>query len=173
MMIHVTQAVQGTPLWVWALLAFITVLGLRALRPTSASLQRLVVLPAIFLIWGVQVLLTKFTLTPLSLGTWGLGIVAGTAIGWVLMQRTEVQIDRSAGLVHMPGSMMTLAVSLIIFASKYVFGYMMARWPALGQDPGFIVTNLGISGVFSGMLVGRFASLLRSYNEAPAPSIAA
>jgi hypothetical protein len=162
-----TQSVVHTPIWVWGLLAVIVYFGLMALRPSQASLTRLAILPSVFLIWGLQVLLTKTSLDTMNIGTWGAALAIGIAVGLALTASQDIRLDRQTGLLHLPGSAITLVVSLLIFACKYGFGYSLARWPELGRDATFLIASLGSSGLFTGILVGRFAGLVRVHAGRP------
>jgi hypothetical protein len=65
--------------------------------------------------------------------------------------------------VHIPGGPFTLVLALLIFAIKYVFGVLHALDPAAFAAPRFWLTELAVSGVLTGMFIGRFAGLWRQY----------
>lgn len=103
--------VRHTPLWVFALLAFLIWLGAQALRPRAVPLWRLVLVPAAFIVWGVVSLLQRATAAPL-LGVDGLvtaaigvsGLSAGYVVGWLirfaLKYRGERQLDAAAAVAR-------------------------------------------------------------------------
>jgi hypothetical protein len=74
--------------------------------------------------------------------------------------------------VHIPGGPFTLVLALLIFAIKYVFGVLHALDPAAFAAPRFWLTELAVSGVLTGMFIGRFAGLWRQYCAAPHEDLA-
>lgn len=56
--------VTHTPVWVWVLFIFLISRGLKARRPATVTLERLAIIPAIFLIWDIYDLVVYRTLTP-------------------------------------------------------------------------------------------------------------
>ncbi|MCC7347765.1 MAG: hypothetical protein IT538_10255 [Variibacter sp.] len=165
-MTSISRAIVETPIWVWALLAFLIVIGVRSLKPTTAPLWRLAILPMVFLIWGLASLLATFKPSPLTISAWAAALLVGGALGYVLMARRRITVDRQSRCVTLPGSPANLALILLIFACKYAFGYLQATRPGIVADPAFIFANLGLSGVLSGILVGRFFRLFLQYGWA-------
>lgn len=171
-MTAVTNALAGTPVWVWVLLAFLIFIGVRSLKPSSASFGRLAVLPVVFLVWGIASLVATFAVSPISLGAWAAAFAAGIGLGRLLIAPVAVRADKTRGLLQLPGSWVNLAMILLIFSTKYVFGYLVATRPGLIRDPGFVVINLGLSGLLVGILVGRFWGLWEKYRAAPHEELA-
>jgi hypothetical protein len=56
---------------------------------------------------------------------------------------------------------------LLIFATKYEFGFLHATQPALFAETRFWLSEVAISGMLAGMFIGRFAGLVRQYRAAP------
>jgi uncharacterized protein DUF6622 len=163
----VVEIVTGTPPWVWALLALLLYLGIRALRPTTAPLWRVAILPTVFFVWGLYGLVMSNGLTVQRAAPWLVALAVGTIAGFALAGTRPVRADRSHGLVHVPGGSFTLVLSLLIFAIKYVFAVLHAMDPAAFADARFWLTELAVSGVLTGMFIGRFAGLWRQYRAAP------
>jgi hypothetical protein len=159
-------ALVNTPLWVWALLVLLIAIGARALRPTTASFPRLAILPGIFFIWGLTTLVRTFSPAPVSAGAWVGGLAVGVGIGRLLVMRIAVRADKARGVLYLPGTPMNLVLILLIFMTKYGFAYKMATKPALVADPTLMVASLGLSGLLTGMLVGRFLGLWLKYRTA-------
>ena len=155
----VVQIVAGTPPWVWALLALLVNLGIRALRPTTGPLWRIAILPTVFLVWGLYGLAASN------------GLSAQRAVPWLVALAVAalrpIRADRTHGLVHVPGGPFTLVMSLLIFAIKYVFGVLHAMDPVAFADARLWLTELAVSGLLTGMFIGRFAGLWRQYRTAP------
>lgn len=157
------QVVINTPPWVWALLAFLLFLGIRALRPSTAPLWRIAILPAVFCVWGVSGLFSLHKPTPERIVPWLAAMVIGAGIGMAIARLQPVRADRTRGLVRVPGGPLTLALILGIFATKYVFGVLHGMSPALFAEPRYWLTEIAVSGTLTGMFVGRFVGLWRQY----------
>jgi len=161
------QIVAGTPVWVWPLLALLVFLGIRALRPTTAPIWRIAILPAIFFVWG---LISLFNLHGFALSRslpWAVAFVGGAGIGMLIANSQSIRADKTHRLVHVPGGALTLVLILLIFVTKYVFGFLHATQPAQFAQPRFWLTEIVISGVLAGMFIGRFVGLWRQYRAAP------
>jgi hypothetical protein len=64
---------SGTPVWVWALLAFLVSRGMKALKGGTVPLSKLAIVPAVFAGWGILHLLRE----PGAHWHAGLGWIAG------------------------------------------------------------------------------------------------
>jgi hypothetical protein len=62
-------------------------------------------------------------------------------------------------------------LGLAIFATKYTFGVLHATAPARFAEPQFWLTELAVSGVLTGMFIGRFAGLWQQYRAASPASL--
>jgi hypothetical protein len=166
------QIVANTPIWVWVLLVFLLLLGIRALRPATAPLWRVAILPAVFFVWGLFSLYQLHGLGPERVLPWAAALVAGIALGMLIAGLQPIRADKTRGLVRLAGGPLTLVLILLIFATKYEFGFLHATQPALFAEPRFWLAEIAISGVLAGMFMGRFAGLVRQYRAAPHEDLA-
>lgn len=162
----VTQFIIRTPVWVWALLAYLLWRGIKARRPARTTLAKLAVVPLIFAVWGITDLVRLYSATAESLGLWLGGGIVGGAIGWRLLARSRIRADRAAGLIERDADFTLLPLLLVTFAIRYAFGAMAAISPDLLQQTGFRLTDLLLSGMFVGIFVGKFARYARACNSA-------
>ena len=165
--------IAGTPLWVWALLAFLLFIGIRALRPTTASFARLAILPAVFLAWGLSGFATTYGLRPVGIAVWIAALAIGVGIGWLLARSIEIHADKEHGLIRIPGNSLNLVLILIIFATKYTLGVMAGMRPSIAGELLYMATDVGVSGLLTGMFAGRLFGLWRKYKVAPNENLAA
>ncbi|HJU30247.1 MAG TPA: DUF6622 family protein [Hyphomicrobiaceae bacterium] len=166
------QILVNTPVWVWVLLAFLLFLGVRALRPTIAPLWRTALLPSAFFLWGLSSLYELHGLRYERVLPWLAAVAGGTIVGLLIARTQTIQADKTRHLVRTAGGPMTLILILLIFATKYEFGYLHATRPDLFAEPRFWLAEIAVSGVISGMFIGRFAGLLRQYRQAPHQDLA-
>lgn len=53
MMETLPQILTHTPVWVWILFVFLITRGIKARQPATVTLEKLAIIPAIFLIWDI------------------------------------------------------------------------------------------------------------------------
>jgi len=69
-MSSILNVLQHTPWWVFAVFALLTWLGAQALRPRDVPVWRLLITPAIFILWGVASLVIQSTSAPILVADW-------------------------------------------------------------------------------------------------------
>jgi hypothetical protein len=74
------QILGGTPWWVWALLLILVWLGLQAARPRAVRLQRMFIVPAIFIVWGLVSLTTRPTFSEAIALAWAAAAIGGASL---------------------------------------------------------------------------------------------
>jgi hypothetical protein len=164
---QVLRIVQHTPPWVFAVLAVLVVLGAQALRPRTLPIWRLLVVPAVFIIWGVVSVATRSAASPVLAVDWLSTGAAGFAIASLTTRLQGVRIDRAGGRVELPGSAVPLMRNLAIFATKYGLTAAMAVAPALQAT--LAPWDIGVSGLSAGYFMGwlfRFAIEYRKERQA-------
>jgi hypothetical protein len=172
-MTALTQAILNTPPWVWLLFAFLMFLGVRALKPSTTSLPRLAILPAVFFVWGVYGVIAAYGVHASSIAAWLAAFVIGVGCGTLLARTTTLEADRTNGRVRVAGGPSTLILILVIFAAKYVFGFLHATQPALFADARWWVSEIALSGALAGMFAGRLVGLWRAHRSGPQVDLAA
>lgn len=158
----VTQFMVQTPLWVWALLACLIFRGVKARRPARTSLPKLAIIPAIFAIWSLADLTRLYGLQRGTAGPWLAGLAVGALIGWRLLAHADIRADRAAGIVERPADDTLLPLLLMTFALRYGVGALAATAPDLLFHQAFRVTDLLLSGVFTGIFIGKFTRYVRA-----------
>ena len=157
--------VQHTPLWAFGVLALLVLFGVQALRPRTTALWRLLVVPAVFIGWGVVSLMARSAQSPALLFDWlGTGTI-GFAIAWVSTSLAGLRVDRVAGLVQLPGSIVPLIRNLGIFLAKYFLAASAAVTPALATA--LAPWDIGISGLSSGFFAGWLIKFALKYRREP------
>jgi hypothetical protein len=73
----ITQIVVHTPLWVWAMFIFLLSRGIKARKPATVTLEKLAIIPAIFLIWDIYDLLSYRGLSFATCALWLVGLLSG------------------------------------------------------------------------------------------------
>ena len=146
------QIIQHTPLWVFALLALLVLLGVQALRPRDVPIWRVLLVPAAFIVWGVLSLKPKVAVAPLLALDWLVTAAAGAALAWWTTKLEGVRVDYAANRVHVPGSVVPLVRNVSIFLAKYCLAAAMAVAPALQGT--LSPWDIAVSGLSAGYFIG-------------------
>jgi len=153
-----TQILAHVPTWVWAILAFIVVMGIKQSRDQSMSRGRLLILPIVWLafgFWGVE---TTFGLNAAPLLAW----VAGLAASLTLIRRSGWPGGAYAegARYFVPGSWLPMALMLTIFCAKFALGMSLAMSPALAQQTAAAIGFSALFGALGGAFLGRSRNIL-------------
>lgn len=161
------QILTHTPLYVWAILAFLVNRGVNAMRDREIEMRRLVIIPAVMLILSLQDIGTKFGLGGWALAAWAL-TTAAAALLTGLSGSTRVAVGATPGTVRVRGSRLPLVMMLAVFFTKYVASVTLAVAPQLRHDTLFVVAVCALFGVYNGWFVGRLAGDLAAWRTLPA-----
>lgn len=163
----ILTALTHTPTWVYVLFALLIWIGIKASKPRVMPLKKLLILPAIFIYMSTHTLLTSFAIHLFDVSIWMGAILLGMIIGWfeIFRNHARIRVDKQQNLIQVPGSWMTLALIIIIFASKYYFSYELDVDPALADQTWFEYSMLSVSGICTGILIGRALCYLYKYQN--------
>lgn len=168
----IQQIVSHTPIYVWALLAFLIYRGLWASRDREISLQKLFIIPAVMLWLSLSGTRADGVLGGGVWGVWLLGLLAGVALAWTLGRAMVIQVNRAAGTVLLRGSWMPLALMVAIFVSKYAVAVVTAMHAETRSSLPFMLAVTSLFGLFNGVFVGRLARCVAAWLQS-AESVAA
>ena len=149
------QTLINTPWWVYLLLAYLIKVGIQASKTRTVELKKLFIIPTVFTLISIHTLLYSFAIDALTILTWFAAILTGMVLGWIQIYQYKLKIDKKNGLIQIPGTWSTLIIIMIIFITKYYFGYELAIDPALAQQSTFEMSALLISGICTGFFIGR------------------
>lgn len=166
------QFLINTPIWVWAIFAWLLFRGIKARRPGDTTLAKMAMIPVIFTAWGLYDLVTLYGVTAESAGLWLTGIVLGAVIGWFILAHANIVADRAAGVLHRPADLTLLPLLMVTFAIKYGFGVIAAVAPHLLAETCFRIADLMLSGLFTGIFIGKFIRYAWIWRSAPASAAA-
>ena len=152
------EILQNTPAWVYVLFAMLMKLGARQMRPSSAPLWRLVLMPLAMVALAIYGVVAAFGHSPAGLAGLACWAVAALAVLPLVLRRPlppGTHYDAAARRVHQPGSWVPLALILAIFLTKYGVGVMLAMHPELARQSGVALGISTLYGLFSGVFAGR------------------
>jgi hypothetical protein len=158
-----------TPIWVWVLLAFLISRGVAAMRPREVSPSRILIVPLVFLVWGLTGMFGADDLT-LKLALFAGGLLAGLAAGWGLASLLPApRLSRATRLLAMPGSPVPLILIGLAFMTKYVGTVALALNSDVAVHAEIAAALAAAGGLFAGLFWGRtlgqFARALQADGE--------
>ena len=155
------QIITHTPIWVWAVFALITRIGLKQALPSTSSLRRITLITLAMLGLSLYGTVSVFGLAGTLLLTWGFSFAV---VATLTAQRALSPLTRYNGWtqrVELPGSWVPLVLMLGIFITKYGVGITSAMRPDVLHHPAFGYGIGAIYGAFSGVFAGRAVRLWR------------
>jgi hypothetical protein len=161
--------IQGTPVWVYLLIALLLYLGIQATRPRTVSLVRAFITPAIFIAWGLVSLFARPTLSPVLILDWLLTAGAFGTLAFLTTRLAEVRFDHVRHAVSLPASWLPLARNLLIFAAKYGLAIAAATHPAARDQ--LALWDIAVSGASAGYFLGWLARFTSAYRQTPTPAL--
>ncbi|MCK7453675.1 DUF6622 family protein [Enterobacter chengduensis] len=168
---QLTGILTHTPVWVWVLFVFLVSRGIRARRPATVTLEKLAVIPTIFLLWDIYDLVMYRSLSVTTLSMWFAGILAGAALGYVLIRPTAVTRVAAPRTLYRQADYTALPFMMLAFAVKYVLGVMSAIAPQTLQQPAISALAVVSGGVFAGVFIGKFTRYVGVFSRtAPRPA---
>jgi hypothetical protein len=155
----IIEIIKGTPVWVYFLLGLLIYKGISATNGKMMSLKKLFIMPIVFIFLMGQ----KMSASPAAF----LGfLVIGCFVGWLIYKNIEIKADKEKRLIFIPGSYMPLILIVTAFVKGYYIGYQTAVHPELVKTFWFAFSVAAVSGIFSGMFIGRTALYLYKYHKA-------
>ena len=160
----IMELITHTPIYVWALLFFLIMMGLRARKTSIVALKMFVIMPTIFCAWALYAILMRYGTNFSILSFWTISLLLGIAVGNLIIRSYSLRFDKIKRKVEMPGSWMLLILSLSIFCLRYFLGASTAIHPELAQSTEFLITEL-LATFVTGIFVGRSTGCLLKYRN--------
>ena len=152
------QILTHTPIWAFVLLAYLVWIGIKAMRPRTVTIWRSLIVPAVFIVWGLSRLLSRQDFAA-PLIAW-LGAAAVLLVVGLLTAR-PLELDHITGEIKRPGGVMPLIRNVTVFALQYTVAVIAAVDP---HDATTVaIVGRAISGGTTGYFLGRTVALLRQY----------
>lgn len=162
----IQQILSHTPLYVWAILAFLVYRGVLASQDREVTLRAMAILPIVMTLLALMGIRGAFGFDGLPALFWLGGVAGGAALAWNLVQAGDIAADPARGTVALRGSWVPMGLMLTIFIMKYAVAILMAVVPALGHDLLFSAPVCALYGLFSGVFIGRLLRSLAVYRQA-------
>ena len=154
------RIVANTPVWVFALLAYLIWQGWQSLRPQTQPVWRVLIVPSVFLLVGLSRLVTASDNGLAPLLAWFAAALSFASLALYHGPRL-LAVDRKTGRVTRPGSTAPLLRNITVFTLQYA----VAVATAMKLEPHAAVAIIGhaVSGASAGYFSCWAAVLLRRY----------
>jgi hypothetical protein len=154
------DVLSHTPVWVWVLLVFVLSRGFNALRLRELAAQRTLILPLVFLVWGVAGLIGSRGLG-LDALLFLVGFTLGAGIGAGIAALSPIPGLKPGGVLVMPGSFVPLVLIVIVFPIKYALAVAIATAHAATEAVFYAAVSAAVGGLFAGLFWGRTLTQIR------------
>src|SRR4051794_31947379 len=154
--------ITQTPAWVFALLAVLAVLGVQALKDRLLPLWRVLMVPVVFIGWGLAALLLQPVVSWVLVADWLASAALGIAIGFMTTPKNQFEVT-SPRTIAVKGSALPLVRNLVIFTAKYALTATMLVQPMLRRT--LAPWDIAVSGLAAGYFIGTLIHLMRAYRK--------
>ncbi|MDM2759342.1 hypothetical protein [Citrobacter sp. Cpo148] len=158
---------EHTPVWVYLLFAFLLYRGIKARTPATVTLEKLALIPAIFLFWDIYDLITYRDPTLITYIQWTIGIISGAIIGYILINPDRLSRSSAPRSIHRQADYSALPFMLLAFGVKYVLGVLNATAPDVLRQPAMSALAIITGGMFAGVFVGKFTRYVSVWLRLP------
>lgn len=165
----IQQILFNTPLWVWAILAFLVYRGILASLDRETSLKKLFIIPFVMLVLSLQGIASAFGTGSTAMLSWLAAAVVGGALSWQLFKPDSVRPDPQRQVVFQRGSWVPFMLMMGIFFTKYVVSVTLALHADYKQDVLFVAAVCSLYGLFNGVFLGKLLGILAAYRRAQTP----
>jgi hypothetical protein len=160
------QIIVNTPIWVWALLAFLIYRGFVSSVDREVPLKKVVIIPVLMLALSILGIASTFGLSAAAALSWLPFVVVSAALTWVLFNPDSVRAFPDKGTVLQRGSWTPMILMMGIFLTKYIVAVILAREPGHAHELLFAVGVCALYGLFSGVFLGRTLRVFAAYRGA-------
>jgi len=161
------QVLVHTPVWVFALLAYLIWQGVQAMQPRTTPIWRALIVPVVFIVWGISRIGFGHQDSAWPLIAWGGSALALLPIG-VLTPR-PFDVDHKTGEIVRPGGAFALIRNLVVFSLQYTVGVISAI--DAGDRAVAFIAGRAISGATAGYFIGSAIALLIAYRSKRAADV--
>ncbi|MEK3785429.1 DUF6622 family protein [Paenibacillus sp. FSL K6-1230] len=149
----IVEVIRQTPLYIWFLLAFLIVRGLRSAKDGVLSIPKMVIVPVIFMLWGLETIFTRFEHLGVALVGYLFFAALGTLVGNALYAKYRT-IYQKEQRFYRSGTYLPLIVILMNFVVKYALNVSVILDSSLYGNLVFTVLYCLFSGVSVGLFIG-------------------
>lgn len=163
-LLFLAEVIIRTPLFAWVILVVLIMRGMNASRDNVLSVRRMLIFPAVFVVWGLETVVKEFTYQWEALLSYVVLAALGAAAGFVLYRRFRSFYQKD-GVVWRSGTHVTMVIMMINFMVKYVLNVAMSINPGFYSSLGFNMFYSMSSGLALGLSIGGIIQAYKAMGE--------
>lgn len=160
-----SQIITNTPIYVWAILAFLMYRGIKFAVDRELEIRAVVIIPMVMLALSAQGILSGFGTDPLVIVSWLLAMAVGAVVSWNGVTEDNVRILKDKKQVFYRGSWAPLIMMMAVFVIKYIVNVALHINPGLHTNVQFAVISTALFGMFNGLFLGKMLRVLIMYQQ--------
>ena len=158
----ISEIVGGTPFYVWVIFIFLLKRGIKASKDSELSLSKMFIMPSIFIIWGLEKLLTNFSYLGTSMIFYTICMCLGTLISYYFYSRYRKLYLKDGSLCR-TGTYLPMTIMMTNFFVKYLLNVAMSVNPLLCNTLSFNILYSLLSGFSVGLFIGGILQAYTAY----------
>lgn len=149
----IKEVLIRTPLWVWILLVILIKRGIAISQERPINLSKMFLVPVIFMMWGLEKIINKFSHLGYCLISYTIFILPGILIGYLLYKKYQIYFKQET-VIFRKKCYLPLIIILINFFVKYLLNVTLEVSSSSYDDIAFNVMYSAISGLSVGLFFG-------------------
>ncbi|MBE4939633.1 hypothetical protein [Bacillus thuringiensis] len=149
----IKEVLIRTPLWVWILLFILIKRGIAISQERPINLSKMFLVPVIFMMWGLEKIINKFSHLGYCLISYTIFILPGILIGYLLYKKYQFYFKQDT-VIFRKKCYLPLIIILINFFVKYLLNVTLEVSSSFYDDIAFNVMYSAISGLSVGLFFG-------------------
>lgn len=163
------QILAHTPLWVWAMLAFLVYRGWSAGFDRETAIVKVALVPLLMLGLSGHGLYELAHADALALSVALTVAIASGIASWAAAGKAGTVAYPERGRVFLRGSWFPLVMMVGVFAVKYTMGVLKAMHSSYMEGASVIIAVSALYGLFIGISAGRMLRILHLYRQTQLP----
>ena len=163
----IVEALVHTPWWVYLILAYCLFVGFKGIQGGVVPFGKMAAMPIIFTVMSIETLQKNFAIDIFVIATYAIAMIIGILLGMLFARMVGLEVDSKKWLLKFPGSWSTMVLILLIFSTKYYFGYELDVDPKLLENTHFEFFMLSTSSIITGVFIGRMVYYLMKLLKGP------
>lgn len=148
----IKEVLIRTPLWVWILLFILIKRGIAISQERPINLSKMFLVPVIFMMWGLEKIINKFSHLGYCLISYTIFILPGILIGYLLYKKYQIYFKQDT-VIFRKKCYLPLIIILINFFVKYLLNVTLEVSSSFYDDIAFNVMYSAISGLSVGLFL--------------------
>jgi len=113
------EVLEDTPWWVYLVFFWLIFSGVQAMRPRTVPMVKLFILPTLLVLWSFHGVFIRWEGNWIDVCYWIISLGAGAFLGWWMIHKWKIYVDRSRKTLMLPGTKSTLWLAPLCVPHRY------------------------------------------------------